>query len=72
MEKTNPPCPLAIAGEEEEEINIQYQEIWHGETLSTGKTRKKRWIPTPFGLQQDAEGEGRGTKRCWSVGRGGG
>ncbi|KAG2601048.1 hypothetical protein PVAP13_5KG565600 [Panicum virgatum] len=34
-------------------------------TRSTGKTRKKRWIPTPFGLRRDTEGEGRGTKRCW-------
>jgi hypothetical protein len=25
MKKTNPPCPLAIAGEKEEEINLQYQ-----------------------------------------------
>jgi hypothetical protein len=24
MDKTNPPCPLAVAGEEEEEINPQY------------------------------------------------
>ena len=26
MEKTNPSCPLAVAGEEEEEINPQYKE----------------------------------------------
>ena len=34
MEKTNLPYPLAITGEEEEEINLQYQEIWHEETLN--------------------------------------
>jgi hypothetical protein len=34
MEKTNPPCLLAIAREEEEEINPQHQEIWNGETLT--------------------------------------
>ena len=34
MEKTNLPYPLAITGEEEEEINLQYQEIWYGETLN--------------------------------------
>ena len=40
MEKTIPPCPLAVAGEEE--INPQYQEILHGETLTlmTRFTRK--------------------------------
>jgi hypothetical protein len=27
MEKTIPPCPLAIAEEVEEEINFQYQEF---------------------------------------------
>jgi hypothetical protein len=34
MEKTNLTCPLAVAGEEEEEIKPQYQETWHGETLT--------------------------------------
>ena len=33
MEKTNPSCPLAVAGEEEKEINPQNQEPWHGKTL---------------------------------------
>ena len=37
MEKTIPPCSLAIAGEEEE-INPQNQKTWHGETI-TLKTR---------------------------------
>jgi hypothetical protein len=34
MEKTNSPCPLAVAVEEDEEINPQNQETWHGETLT--------------------------------------
>jgi len=34
MEKTNPSCPLAVAGEEEEEINPQYQKTCHEETLT--------------------------------------
>jgi hypothetical protein len=41
MEKTNPPCPLTVAGEEEEKLNPQYKKkTWHGETLiqSTRKT----------------------------------
>jgi hypothetical protein len=33
MEKTNPPCPIAVAGEEEKEISPQYKETRHGETL---------------------------------------
>jgi hypothetical protein len=33
-EKTIPPCPLAVTGEEEDEINHQYQETWHGETMT--------------------------------------
>jgi len=41
IEKTIPPFLFVIA-EEEEEINPQYQEIWHGETLilRTQSTRK--------------------------------
>jgi hypothetical protein len=41
MEKTIPPFPFIVAGEEEE-IKLQYQEIWHGETLTlmTQSTRK--------------------------------
>jgi protoheme ferro-lyase len=34
MEKTISPFPFTVAGEEEEEIKLQYQEIWHGETLT--------------------------------------
>jgi len=42
MEKTIPPCPLAVAGAEEEEINPQNQETWHREKISlrTRSTRK--------------------------------
>jgi hypothetical protein len=32
IEKTISPCLLAIA--EEEEINLQYQEIWHEKTIT--------------------------------------
>ena len=32
MEKTILPYPCAVAGEEE--INLQYQQTWHGETLT--------------------------------------
>ena len=38
VEKTNPPCLLAVA---EEEINPQYQETWYEETL-TLRTRSNR------------------------------
>jgi hypothetical protein len=34
MEKTIPPCPLVVAKEGEEEINLQNLETWHGETLT--------------------------------------
>jgi hypothetical protein len=27
MEKINPPCPLAVTGKEEEEINPQYKKL---------------------------------------------
>jgi hypothetical protein len=64
MEKTIPPCPLTVAGEEEE-INPQYEEIWHGETLTlwTRSTRKliKTIDLTPSNFRQDAGGEGRRT-----------
>ena len=42
MEKTNPSCPLAVTGEEEEEINLQYQEIWYGETLNLEDFNSRR------------------------------
>ena len=63
MEKTIPPCPLAIAGEE---INPQYQETWHGETLtlktrSTRKFIKNGGSPFPRASGEMPEGEGRGT-----------
>ena len=39
IEKMIPPCPLAVA--REEEINPQYQETWYEETL-TLRTRSNR------------------------------
>jgi hypothetical protein len=49
MDKMNPPYPLVVTGEEEEEINPQYQETWHGETLTLDLLENllKRWIPLP-------------------------
>jgi protoheme ferro-lyase len=42
MEKTIPSFPFTVAAEEKEEIKLQYQEIWHGKTLTliTRSTRK--------------------------------
>jgi hypothetical protein len=38
MEKTIPPFPFTVAGEEEkDEIKLQYQEIWHGEMPRRGR-----------------------------------
>ena len=35
IEKTIPPVPFTVAGEEEnEKIKLQYQEIWHRDTLT--------------------------------------
>jgi hypothetical protein len=34
MEKTIPPCPLVVAGEEEKKINVYCKEIWYEETLT--------------------------------------
>ena len=66
MEKTIPPCPLAVAGEVEEEINPQNQETWHGETLtlktrSTGKLIKNDGSPLPPASGDIPAVGGRGT-----------
>jgi hypothetical protein len=37
MKKMNPSYPLAVAREEEEEINPSYLETWHGEALTLKK-----------------------------------
>jgi hypothetical protein len=34
MEKTISPYHLIVIGEEEEKVNLQNQESWHGETLT--------------------------------------
>jgi hypothetical protein len=68
MEKTIPPFPFTVAGEENEEIKLEYQEIWHGETLTlmTQSTRKKEKLiknngsPLPLALGEMPEGKGRG------------
>jgi hypothetical protein len=66
MEKTIPPFPFTIAGEEEEEIKLQYQKIWHEETLTlmTQSTRENLLkIMDPHSLQPPREmpkGEGGG------------
>jgi hypothetical protein len=58
MEKTIPPFPFTIAREEEkEEIKLQYQEFWHGETLGliTRSTRENLLKPIdPHSLQPPA------------------
>jgi hypothetical protein len=41
MEKTIPPFPFIVARDEEkEEIKLQYQIIWHGETLTLMTLKK--------------------------------
>jgi hypothetical protein len=65
MEKTIPPFPFTVAEEEDkEEIKLQYQEIWHRETLtlmtqSTKKNLLKIMDPSHFSPRRDAKGEGR-------------
>ena len=66
MEKTVPPYPLAVAGKEEEEINLPNQEIWHGEALtlktrSTEKLIKNDGYPLPPASDNIPEVGGRGT-----------
>ena len=66
MEKTIPPCPLAIVGEKKEEINPRYQETWHGEiitpkTRSTRKLIKNDGSPLPPASDEMSEGGERGT-----------
>jgi hypothetical protein len=34
MEKPIPPLSFTLAGEEKEKIKLQYQKIWHEETLT--------------------------------------
>jgi hypothetical protein len=65
MEKMISLFPFTVAGEEEkDEIKLQYQEIWHGETLTlmTRSTRKnllKTMDPHSLQPRRDAGGEGR-------------
>jgi hypothetical protein len=66
MEKTIPLFPFTVAGEEEEEIKLQYQEIWHEETLTvmTQSTREKllkTMDSCSLQPRRHAGGEGRGT-----------
>jgi hypothetical protein len=74
MEKTLPPCSLAVAGEEEEEINPQNQKTWHGETLILRTDLLRKLIrndgsPLPPASGDMSDGEGRGTSGSRSEGR---
>lgn len=57
MERQNPSYLLAVAGNEEEETNSQYQN-WHGETLTLDKIKEM----DPHSLRPSA--------RYWRGGRG--
>jgi hypothetical protein len=73
MEKTIPPFPFTVAGEEEkEEIKLQYQVICHGETItlmtrSTGENLLKTM--DPHSLQPSARWRRRreGDQRWWTA-----
>jgi hypothetical protein len=78
MEKTIPPFPFTVAGEEEkEEIKLQYQKIWHRETLTlmTQSTRENLLkTMDPHSLQPPTRcRRGReGDQRWWTAGGSGG
>ena len=75
MEKTIPPFPFTVAGEEKE-IKLQYQEIWHGETLTLMtqstrenllKTMDSHSLQPPARCRRGREGN----QRWWMAGGGG-
>jgi hypothetical protein len=74
MEKTIPPFSFTVnRDEEKEEIKLQYQVIWHGETLTlmtrfTGKNLLKTM--DPHSLQPPARCRRRreGDQRWWTTG----
>jgi hypothetical protein len=78
MEKTIPPFPFTVAGEdEEEEIKLQHQKIWHGETLILiTRSTRENLIKTmdPHSLQPPARcRRGRkGDQQWWTAGSGDG
>jgi hypothetical protein len=64
MEKMIPPFPFTVARDEEkEEIKLQYQIIWHGETLTLmtlGKLIKNNGSPLPSAPGEMPEEKGGG------------
>jgi hypothetical protein len=74
MEKAIPSFSFTVAGEEKEEIKLQYQEIWHGKTLTLmTRSTRKNLLKTmdPHSLQPPARCRRRKERdqRWWTIGR---